>query len=339
MVAGQQQNFALMPLKVEMSENQIAVSQPAPTEDDEINLLDLLIVLAKRKKMILSVTFAAALFAAGISLLLPNSYTAASKVLPPQSNQSSSSNALMLAQLGALGGAAGSALGIKDTNALYVAMLKSRNITERVVRRFNLQKVYEKKTMTDTLKTLADASSIVTGKDGVITVEVEDKDPELAAGLANMYIEELNKLLQTFALTEAAQRRQFFENQMKPARDKLTDAEILIDKTPSTSLRYLDAVRNLKYHEGIYEMLAKQFEMAKLDEAKNSPLIQVLDKAMPPEKESKPKRSQIVMLAMLAAFFIAAIWAFISEALARSGSDPEQGARLQELRRAFRWRG
>jgi len=244
----------------------------------------------------------------------------------------------MLAQLGVMGGGAGAALGLKDPNALYVAILKSRNISEKVVRRLDLQKVYGIKTLTDTLKMLEGESTITAGKDGVITVEVDAKDPELAAKIANMFVEELNKLMQSFALTEAAQRRQFFEVQMKSAKDKLTDAEILLDKTPRTSLQHLDAVRSFKYQEAIYEILIKQFEMAKLDEAKDSPLIQILDKATPPEKKSKPKRSTIVMLATLAAFFLAVIWAFIKEALAHSNGDPGQAARLGKLRELLHWR-
>jgi tyrosine-protein kinase Etk/Wzc len=319
-----------------MSENQTALQQPT-SPDDAINLVDLLIVLAKHKKMILVLTFAAALVAVGISLLMPNIYTGMSKILPPESSKSSSVNSIMLAQLGGLTGTAGAALGLKDPNALYLAMLKSRNIMEKIVRHFDLQTVYEEKTMTDALKALEKESTITSGKDGVIVVEVDDKDPQRAAALANAYIEELNKLMQTFALTEASQRGQFFENQMKPAKDKLTDAEITLDRTPNTSLQYMDALRNLRYQESIYDILATQFASAKLDEAKDSPLIQILDKAIPPEKKSKPKRSLIVILATLAAFFMAIIWAFIKEALTRSKSDPEQDARLQELRRVFRW--
>lgn len=322
-----------------MTENQTITPQPSTPEDDEINLLDLLIVLARHKKKILGMTFGAAVLAAGISLLLSNVYTGISKILPPQSNQSSSVNAIMLAQLGGLAGAAGGALGLKDPNALYLAMLKSRNITEKVARRFDLQKVYDKKFMVDTLKALEKQSSITAGKDGVIIVEVDDEDPQRAAALANAYIEELNKLMQTFALTEASQRRQFFETQLKPAKDKLTNAEIALDKTPNTSLQYMDALRNLKYQETVFEILVKQFEMAKLDEAKDSPLIQVLDKATPPEKKSKPKRSLIVILATLVAFFLSVIWAFIREATVKAGTDPEQAWRLQELRQLFRWKG
>jgi tyrosine-protein kinase Etk/Wzc len=319
-----------------MSENQTAVQQPT-FPDDEINLLDLLIVFAKHKKMIMLVTFAAALLAIGFSLLMPNIYTGTSTILPPQSSQSSSINSIMLAQLGGLAGGAGAALGLKDPNALYIAMLKSRNVMEKIARRFDLQTVYEAKTMTDTVKALEKESTITSGKDGVIVVEVEDKDPQRAAALANTYIDELNKLMQTFALTEASQRRLFFETQMKPEKDKLTDAMILLDKTPNTSLQYMDAMRNFKYHESIYDVLIRQFASAQLDEAKDSPLIQILDKAFVPEKKSKPKRSLIVILATLVAFFMAIIWAFIKEALTRSKSDPEQDARLQELRRVFRW--
>jgi uncharacterized protein involved in exopolysaccharide biosynthesis len=320
-----------------MSENQTALQQPT-SPDDEINLLDQLIVFAKHKKMIMLVTFAAALLAIGYSLLMPNIYTGTAKILPPQSSQSSSVNAIMLSQLGGLGGGAGGALGLNDPNSLYIAMLKSRNIMEKIARRFDLQMVYEAKTMTDMLKALEKKSTIASGKDGVITVEVDDKDPQRAAALANAYIEELNKLMQTFALTEASSRRHFFETQMKPAKDKLTDAEIALDRTPNTSLQYMEALRNLKYQEAIYDILARQFAAASLDEAKDSPLIQVLDKAFVPENKSKPKRSLIVILATLVAFFLAVVWAFIKEALTRSQSDPEQDARLQELRRVFRWR-
>lgn len=318
-----------------MSENQTAVPQPTPP-DDEINLLDLLIVLARHKKRIIGLTIAAALLAVGYALSLTNIYTATTKILPPQQSQSSAS--AMLSQLGGLAGMAGSSLGIKNPNDLYVAMLKSRNVMEKIAKRFDLQKVYEQETLTGTLKALEGGMVVSSGKDGVITVEFSDKDPQLAANLANAFIEELNKLLQTYSLTDASQKRTFFDQQLRQAKDKLTDAELVLDKTPNTSLKYLDALRNLKYQEALWEILVKQFEMAKMDEAKDFPLIQVLDKATPPEKKSKPKRSLIVMLATLVTFFLAVIWAFISEALARSGSDPEQGARLQELRRAFRWR-
>lgn len=318
-----------------MNENQTVTPQLSPIGDDEINLIDLLIVLAKHKAMIAKVTIAATLLAVGVSLLMANIYTASTKILPPQQSQSSAS--AMLAQLGGLAGMAGSSLGIKNPNDLYVAMLKSRNIMEKIAKRFDLQKVYEAETLTATLKALEGSTNISSGKDGVITVEVDAEHPQLAANLANAFVEELDQLMQTYSLTDASQKRTFFEQQLRQAKNNLTSAELVLDKTPNTSLQYLDALRNLKYQEAVWEILARQFEMAKLDEAKDYPLIQVLDKAAPPEKKSKPKRSLIVILATLVAFFLAVIWAFVREALARSSGDPEQAGRLDELRELLRW--
>lgn len=318
------------------TQEQQAVQRNLPSEDDGINMLDLLIVLAKYKKMIIGIPFAVALMAIGYSLSLANIYTAMTKILPPQQGQSSAR--AMLSQLGGFADLAGGSLGIKNPNDLYVSMLKSRSIMEKIAKRFDLQKVYAQETLTGTLKALEGSTNVTSGKDGFITVEVNDKDPQLAANMANAFVEELDKLMQTYSLTDASQKRTFFEQQLRQAKNRLTDAELVLDKTPNTSLKYLDAVRNLKYQEATWEILAKQFEMSKLDEAKDFPLIQVLDKAIPPEKKSKPKRSSIVILATVVAFFLAVIFVFIREALTRSSGDPEQSARLQELRRSFRWK-
>lgn len=311
-----------------MSENSITL--PQLEEGAGINPLDMLIVVVAHKKKILSVTLLVAILATWHAFTQPNIYTATTKILPPQQAQSSAS-----AMLSQLGGLAGGMLGGKSPNDLYVAMLKSRNITEKVAQRFDLQKVYATQTATDALKVLEVSTSVVMGRDGLISVDVDDKDPRRAAELANAYIEELGKLMQTFAFSEAAQRRQFFETQLKPARAKLTDAEITLDRTPNTSLHYMDALRNLKYQESMYEVLAKQFEMAKLDEVKDAPSIQVLDKAVVPEKKSKPKRSLMVIFPTLAAFFLAVIGVLIFERMARAVKQPEQQERMRQLRRVW----
>jgi uncharacterized protein involved in exopolysaccharide biosynthesis len=320
-----------------MTDNQATTSAPQDLpEDDEFNLLDMLIVLAKHKAMILKVTIAAALVSVVVTLLMSNIYTGTTKILPPQQSQSSAST--LLNQLGGLAGMAGSSLGIKNPNDLYIGMLKSRNVMEKVVKRFDLQKIYETKSMTDTLQKLNSNVLITSGRDGVITVEADDKDPKRAADMANAFIEELDKLMQTFSLTEASQRGLFFEQQLKQARDKLTDAELALDKTPSTSLHYMDAVRNVKYQEAVWEILAKQFEMAKLDEAKDYPLIQIMDVASTPEKKSKPKRALIVELSTLIIFILAVIWSFLCEGIESAKQQPEQAERLMTLRKALSMR-
>lgn len=320
-----------------MSNDQINIAAPnLQDENDEINLLDLLLVLARNKAMIIKATFLAALLSVAYALTLDNVYTGTTKILPPQQSQSSAS--ALLSQIGGLAGMAGGALGIKNPNDLYVAMLQSRNVMEKIAKRFDLQAVYGQEGLTGTLKVLEANLKVTSGKDGVITVEVDDLEPKRAADMANAFIEELDKLLHTYSLTDASQKRTFFEQQMRQAKDKLTDAEVRLDKTPTTSLQYMDAMRNLKYQEAVWEILAKQYEMAKLDEAKDFPLIQVLDKAAPPEKKSKPKRSLIVILTTMVAFFVAVIWVFVREALSRARTQPEQAERLIALRNALRIR-
>lgn len=304
--------------------------------EDEVSLLDMLFVLAKHKVAILKTGLAVGLVAGAVSLLLPDTYTGTARILPPQQSQSSAS--ALLSQLGGLTGMSGSGLGLKNPNDLYVAMLQSGNIREKLAKRFGLQNVYEQPTLTDTLKKLADNSVISTGTDGVIVIAVDDRTPQLAASLANAYVEELDRLMQVYALSDASQRRMFFEQQLRQAKGRLTDAEQALDRTPNTSLQYLDALRNLRYQESMYEILARQFEMAKLDEAKDYPLVQVLDMASPPEEKSMPRRGLIVALSVFAALFLATVWAFVREGVLRAHQVPQQAERMQALREALRWK-
>src|SRR6266853_4210902 len=184
--------------------------------DDEIGLLDLLIVLAKHKRLVLGLPLAAGIVAAVVSVLLPNIYTGTTKILPPQ--QSASAASALLNQLGgALGGLSGmasGALGVRNPNDLYIGMLKSRTVADNLISRFELRKVYDEDRLSDARKRLEKETIIVAGKDGIITVEVDDKDSKRAAELANAYVDELMKLTKVLAVTEASQRRLFFERQL-----------------------------------------------------------------------------------------------------------------------------
>ena len=384
------------------------LSREEPMED-EISLLDLAITLAKHKKLILGAPFVAALVAAVVTFFMPNTYTANTQILPPQQQQSSAS--AMLSQLGALSGMAGTA-GIKNPNDTYIAMLKSRTLQDNLIRRFKLQAVYETTSPEKTRKQLTAVTTVTSGKDGLITIQVDDKNPQRAAMLANGYVDALHQMTQFFAVTEASQRRLFFEKQLYQAKETLSDAEISLkqlqektgviqldaqaqliistaaglkgqiamrevelgamrtfatgnnpdyirtqqvlaglreqlakvetgtvttSKVPETGLEYIRKVRDLKYAETIYEMLAKQFEMAKIDEAKESSVIQVLDKAVVPEQKSKPKRSTTVLLAAVAAGFLAILWVFITEAIERAKKESETAAQLNKLKQNLRW--
>ncbi len=384
--------------------------------DDEISLLEILVVLAKHKWLILGLPFATAILAAGYSLLLPNIYTASTKILPPQQNQSSAAG--MLAQLGGLGGVAGGVLGIRNPNDLYIGMLKSRAVVDGIIQRFDLNVVFKQKLQSSTRAALAGMTNIKAEKDGMITIEVDDEDPKRAALLANAYVDELYKLTRVLALTEASQRRLFFERQLAQAKDNLAKAEAsateslekggitqverqgraMLDATASLRAQitvkevqigamrafaaegnpdYLAAkqglqamkqelakiegvagakvredsaannsrgsdslslLRDLRYYETIYELLAKQHELAKIDEAKDSTIIQVLDRAIEPDRRSKPTRRNIVLLSALVALFAGMLWAFVLEAMAKARSDPQHVARLQVFKRYLAWR-
>jgi len=397
-----------------------APAEESASADGEISLLDLLIVLAKRKRIVLGVPFVVAIAAAIISFFLPNIYTGTTRIMPPQ--QSASAASALLNQLGGalggLGGLAGGALGVRSPSDLYVGMLKSRTVADNLIARFDLNKVYRQELQSGTRLALQDRSSITAGREGIITVEVDDKDPKRAADLTNAYVDELTKLTKVLAVTEASQRRLFFERQLLQAKDNLTAAEMTArqglqkgglaqvdaqgrsmievtarlraqvsvkevqigamrtfaaegnpelqrtqqelealrrelarvegsspiaalgkgDATGNTGLNNLGRLRDVKYYEFLYELLAKQYELARIDEAKDATIIQIMDKAIEPDRKSKPKRALIVLVSTLVALFASIAWALVREAAARADTVPERASRLQTLRGYLRWK-
>jgi len=384
--------------------------------DDELSLLDLLITLLKRKKAILLTTVAGAALSVGVSLVLPNVYQASATLLPPQQQQSGA--AAMLSQLSGLAGAAGGVPGIKNPSDLYIGMLKSRTIADHIVNRFNLKKVYEVDSQELARSRLAASTDITSGKDGLIVIQVEDRDQKLVADLANAYTGELLDLTKVLAVTEAGQRRVFYERQLSGAKDSLAKAEAALKGNLDTQgvisvetegkavletvarlraqvsakeielnsmrpfvtpthpdfrrteeelaslrqelanlqngrrdgqaagnadsaqgLENFQHLRDLKYYQTLYELLAKQYEIARLDEAKNPGVVQVLDPAVQPERKFKPKRSLIVIGSTLAAFVLACIWAMVSEIARRAARAPETGAQYAQLRKLLSLRG
>jgi tyrosine-protein kinase Etk/Wzc len=386
---------------------------------EEIHLLDLLVVLARHKWLVIGTPILTGALAMLASMLITPTFMSTATILPPQQQQSSGVTA-MLGQLGGLAGAAGGIAGIKGPNDLYVGLLESRTVADNLIARFKLKERYEKKGMDDTRKELAGLSTISTGKkDGMISISVNDKNPQFAADLANGFVDELAKLTQTMALTEASKRRLFFEKQLNEAKDQLAAAELALRSTqektgliqpeaqvhaivtnlaqlkatiaakevqikamrtfatgqnpellrteeelrelnaqlskleksqagksgefmvptgkiPESGLEYVRSLRNVKYYETIFELLAKQFELAKIDEAKDSGVIQMLDKAVAPERKSKPNRSFFTMVGILVGLMLGIILAFAHSAYSTSRSDPISGKRWQDVSTALK---
>jgi tyrosine-protein kinase Etk/Wzc len=389
-------------------------------ETGEISLLDLTIVVAERKRLVFIITATIAVLATIVSLLLPIHYTATVTLLPPQ--QGSSMSAVLASQLGNLGGIAalaGGGLGLKNPNDMFVSMLKSRTVEDAMVQKYHLMDEYHQRYPSGARKafeshTIVDGS----GKDGLIRISVDDPDSRHAAELANGYVDQFRSLSENLAITEASQRRLFFERQLQQARDSLANAEEALKRTeqstgliqldsqsralietaatiraqiserevqiqgmqtyatgenaqllqaqeelaslraqlaklggsedsatggllvpkgkvPEASLQYIRAYREVKYNETIFEIIARQFEAAKLDEARQGALIQVVDPAIPPDRRSFPKRALIVLGATAAGFLIGIFVALFQSSFARLRSDPESSEKLLQFRRAL----
>jgi tyrosine-protein kinase Etk/Wzc len=256
-------------------------------------------------------------------------------------------------------------------------------------------------------------------KDGLITIGVTDRDPKEAAEIANSYIDEYLKFSANLAITEASQRRIFFQQQLLEANESLVAAEEAMKRTeqstgvfqidsqtrsliesaaalraqvvakevqlqgmrtyatednpemleakqqlaalqaqlaqlagsdqssgaglivpkgkvPEAGMEYVRKLRDVKYYDTISELIAKQFEMAKLDEARQGATLQVVDVAVPPDKPSFPKRTITIIAATTLGFFVACGWCIIAEGLQRLKSSPDDRRRLDALRATFR---
>lgn len=401
----------------EQLENNLSQGVVPDEHADETNLLDLLIVLVRHKKLVIALPIITGVIALAVSMMMTPIFTSTAKILPPQ--QQGSGAAAMLGQLGNLAGAAGAIAGIKNPNDLYVGMLESRTIADNLINRFNLKERYESGNMEDARSALALASQLTNSKkDGLIWISVNDQDPKFAADLANAYVDELIKLLQTMAVSEASQRRLFFEKQMQEAKDKLADAEVALrttqektgmlhpdgqvqaiissaaqlkatiaakevqinamktfatgqnpdvlraqeelrglqvqlakleknhasqeadfmvptGKLPEAGVEYIRSLRNVKYYEAMFELMAKQYELAKIDEAKDPSTIQLLDKAVPADKKSKPKRGVITLVGLIGGGVLGVLLAFALEAYARARQRPENIQRWKDLSAAL----
>ena len=402
-------------LKLQDATPSVHGSSGGPSED--ISIFDLLIILAERKRLISWITIVSACSAIIVSLLLPKSYKATVTLLPPQ--QSSSVGASLVSQLGNLGGMAalaGGSLGIKNPNDLFVAMLKSRTVEDAMVQRYDLMKEYRERYLSDARKQFEKHATVDgSGKDGMIHISVEARGPNRAAELANGYVEQFRSLSEHLAITEASQRRLFFQKELEQAKNNLASAEealketqqktglIQLDsqsraliesaatlraeiaarevqiqgmqtyatsenaqlvqaqreleglksqlaklggsgnddtdefivpkgKVPQAGIEYIRRIRDVKYNETIFEILARQFEIAKLDEAKQGALIQVVDPAIPPDRRSFPRRALIVIGATFVGLFIGILVSLLQAGLGRLKEDPDTRDKLAYLR-------
>jgi len=199
-----------------------------PSDGYEVSLIDVLTQLAYRKWLIAKVTGIAVLAGVALALVQPVKYTATTKILPPQQTQSEAS--MMIGQLTGAGGGSLAALAggglLKNPNDIYIGLLTSRPIADAIIQKFSLAKEYHAKDMTAARKKLAGYTEVTSEKNGFITVSVTDKDKKRVAEMANAYTDQLRILTKSLAVTEASQRRLFYEEQLKQAKEALVAAEL-----------------------------------------------------------------------------------------------------------------
>lgn len=378
------------------------------SERPEISMEDLLRQFARRKSFIARTVLIVTAIAAGVAFLWPPKYRAEAVILTPQPQQPSLT---AMAQLSGLGQGAGGALsglsllsafGFRNSADLYVGILESRTIADALINKFHLKQVYDARDYYAARKKLARNTEIKAGRDTLIRIRVEDRDPHRATELTNAYVDALAEQNSRVAVTEASQRRQFFEAQLTKEKNVLSDAELALRNTqestglvapggqaegiiravsqlhvqilaqqarieamqasltennprlkvakselrglqtalsklergnhlpgtpevptsqlPEAGLEYLRKYRDVRYHEALFEILSKEYEAARLDEAKSSALIQVIDRAVVPERRSWPPRTLLILGAAILAALGASFWVALRERRTRRTS-------------------
>jgi tyrosine-protein kinase Etk/Wzc len=393
-------------------DSDVQIQQPIDEEEGGLGLIDIIVAIGEEKWVIFWIAFICTVAGLGYSLSMTNIYTARTTILLPQQGQSSPVGAL--ASLGGLAGLAGGSLGMKSSDEMYIAFMNSATIQNGIIERFKLQSVYNQKKLVDARDMLSAHVRITSDKKAaIVTIEVNDKSPEFAAQLANSYVDELRKMLERLAVTDAQQRRLFFEKLIVRTKEALGNAELKFKNAQETSgiislegqatsaikasaelraqialrevqiqaassyatpqnadmqrlaaelsglrtqldklekgtnhnpradksenaLANLRAFREVKYQEAILETLIKQYELARVDEAKEGPLIQQIDIATPPEYKSKPKRSTITIFAAMVGLMLGLGIVFIRRGLKKANSDPVFAETLKTIWNAWR---
>ncbi len=364
--------------------------------------VDVILLLLQHRWLLLLGPLVAAAAAVALTFAMRPTFTARTSFLPPQQAQSAAATAL--ASLGALSGLVGASGNVRTPADQYVALMQSVTVADRLIDEFKLMQVYEERFRSETRDELAKRVRIAVGKkDGLISVEVDDTDPQRAAAIANRHVDELRRLSSQLALTEAQQRRVFFESQLGLTRDLLTQAQqslqasgfssgalraepkaaaeayarlkaevsaaevrlqvlrrSLADGTPEVAQQlsvlaamrselarlqssesasqgpdYVGRYREFKYQEALFELLARQYELARLDESREGALIQVLDTAVAPEKKSKPRRGMVAATTAVVTLMLLLIWLVARHAWRLALLAPETAAGAAQMRRLW----
>ncbi|MDP3025613.1 MAG: GNVR domain-containing protein [candidate division Zixibacteria bacterium] len=400
-----------------MTEEKSDNSESTSTELENINLYSYLAVLVKYRRFIffnfILICFVVALF----SLFLPNWYRAKTTLLPPERGGGLGIG-LASSLLGEFSSFSSLSLPMTATPSdVFAAILKSRAVVEPVMKEENLLNVYGVRKKEDGLKEFFSHLQVKVENEGIISIEFEDKNRERAARVANLLVEELDRVNQLTNTSKAKNARIFIEERLSQTQIKLKAAEdslkgfqernkaIVLDEqmkatvqaaaelkaemtsaeiqmnvlgrnmspdhpqiqqlrsrineirkqlgllesgsanakdnkvlgvpfsqAPSLSLELVRLTREVKIQEKLFELLTQQYEQYKIEETKDTPTVQVLDKASPPETKYKPKRATMVLIAGIVSLFLSVIFSFSLEYIERTKrKQPEDYRKVEEM--------
>ena len=402
-----------------LSDEVVVLTESMQSEDTaESSLLRTLVVLAERWRFIGGGMLFCGLITALIVLIMPVTYTASTVILTSQSGSGGAAALLgeLGGSLGALASLGGGSL-FGSQSDTFVGVLNSRTVADEMIAKFHLEKVYRKRTLVDTRKSLGKHTHIEGTKGSFIRISVDDHDAHRAADMANTYVDELYRRNQTLALTSASQRRLFLENHVNAEKDQLANVEaafrelqqktgviqlagqaemtlrsiaqlraeisakeVLLEqlrtteteqatdvqrlesglnalreqlkkaesdssadnyfvsagRIPQAGLEYLRRMRDVRYHEALFETLAKQYELARIEEAKAPPVIQVVDKAILLDRRSWPPRTLLVLLALFTSGVLLSGWVLLRDKWNKVSAAPENALHISALRKILR---
>jgi capsule polysaccharide export protein KpsE/RkpR len=383
-------------------------------ETDRTRAIQHLRLLWEGRRLLLRALILGALFSLVIVLLIPVRYEATAQLMPPdgQAGNGAAMLAALAGRAGSIGGVAGDLLGVKNSGALFVGILSSRTVEDRLIEQFELRRIYRASKMEDARRSLA-AHTVVAEdrKSGIISITVTDHDPRRAAAMAQAYVNELNLLVEQVSTSAARRERIFLEERLQsvkhdldaaaqkfsefasrntaidiPAQSKAmveaaatlqgqmiaaeselrgleavyteqnvrvralrarvgelraqlgklggdsspivaraakSDSSLYpaIRQLPLLGVTYADLFRQTKIQETVYELLTQQYELAKVEEAKEVPSVKVLDAAVMPTKKSFPPRLLFTVAGTALALFGMCAWLFAKQKW--QGIDPQ----------------
>jgi uncharacterized protein involved in exopolysaccharide biosynthesis len=283
----------------------------------DTSVFDHLRVIYRYRWIILIVCFLSAGITGVVCFTRPPTFEAMASVVSPPDLQG---------EMGLAGGMLGigeAALLRQITNTasvadMYAGILQSRVVTDAIIDKFDLKNVYKVGSRTKARRRLQHKTKVNVSEDGILSVTVVDRDRDRAAAMANAYVQELDCQNKRLSAGQATSKRIFVEKQLKEVEQKLSRVDTLL-------------LSDAKVQEMLHELFVREYEIAKIEEAKSMPTIQVLDTASPPETRRARGTVRKAGLAGIVALVCTIFFAFSREYIRACRQRERQGLSMAEL--------